>query len=201
MLDETLELCFKGDRDYLHGTDMYNSVVDAVHRCGVTIIGHRMAIHAIARNQCRLSIAAAGEPVTRPDKLVADFSFDVAAGMVAGFLTESADKVECRYPYDEERICALCSTRGGRIRINGATGYSPIEVIVAMTKHLHHVALKERAAKWAFTKLELSRALCADDATRIQLELVHNFNNRLTKSRIESGGAPLGHIYFSLWRS
>jgi len=201
MIARILNLSFKGNRDYLHGTDMYNSIVEIAARQNTPIAGHRLAIHAFARSQCELTMFASGEPLATPAHLVADFSFDTAPGRVTGFLSETGAEVKIRYPYEEERIDALCKTSGGQIRIGGDSGYSPIEVIVTMTKHLHNSALTQPSGKWVFTKLELSRALRADDAKQTAIVLLHNFNNRLTKSQILSGDEAIGHVYFSLWHA
>jgi hypothetical protein len=66
-----------------------------------------------------------------------------------------------------------------------------------MTKQLHY-ALYPTADKWIFTRLDLDRLLQKGDEPSFRIEVEHNFNNRLTKSRISSGPEFIGHIYFTL---
>jgi len=195
-----LQLCFKGARDYLHGTDMYGAIVQAIQagNPGTAGRGFRMAIHGFARRQCRMVLGDPGEALPRPVHAVADFLFRGEGGDVMGELLETEGAVECRYPYDEEEIVGQCVVSGRTITIKGKSRHSAIEVLVAMTKHLHQAVHPGAAGKWVFTKLDLQRLLHPDDAAKFRLDLRQDSNLRLTKTEIFSGGETLGSIYFSL---
>jgi len=195
-----LELRFKGGRDYLHGTDMY----EAISRNALTQLPAsrhwpvKLAVHAFARTRCTLTLKAPAPAAARPESAVADFTIGDGPEAARGWLEETGQPVTERYAYDEPRIVRLCRVEGNRVSIEGDSGYSPIEELVAMTKHLHEQLVPPASARWIFTMLELSRWLEPADAGRLAVEQQQNLRNRLTKSAVTAGGMALGHIYFSL---
>lgn len=200
MIEQPLDLRFKGDRDYLHGTDMYEALQRAARAAGLPVGVHRLSIHGFARTQCRLALGAPGEALAIPENRVAEFSLETSAGRALGYMAETGDRVEGRYPFDEDAIGARACGEARRIVVDGTPPCAPIEVVVALTKKLHNTVLPRAQGKWVFTRIELPRALVPQDAGRIAIELKHNFNDRLTKSGVTSGNEAIGHIYFSLWR-
>jgi hypothetical protein len=193
-----LKLCFKGDRDYLHGTDIYDAVTTALGGRGGGPGGpFRMSIHRIARHQCAMVVADTPEGAGRPSEAVAEFALGSGVARLTGWLIETGDAVACRYPYDEDAVVAAIRLDGEAIILDRAPGYRPIEVIVAMTKRLHYSAVPIEAGRWMFTRLDLKRLLEDEDEGDMRIELKNRLGHRLTRSRIESGGEHIGEIYFS----
>jgi hypothetical protein len=85
-----------------------------------------------------------------------------------------------------------------RARISAPSGFSPIEELVSMTKLLHNRLLPSPGKRWIFSRIDLRRLLERTDAGNMQVILQQNLNNRVTKSRIVSGGNAIGDIFFSL---
>ncbi len=200
MIDELLSLRFKGDRDYLHGTDMYDAVTSAATRDGKEVGRHRFAIHAFARRQCRLLMSSPDIPLDRPQGVAADFTLDTSLGKVTGYLCETERPVDGRYAFDETRIVSRPGTDGSSAQIVSHDACTPIEALVILTKQLHNGALPRPGGKWVFSRLELARALRHDDTNVAGVVLRHNFNDRLTKCEVLCADEAIGHIYFSLWR-
>jgi len=198
-----LHFSFKGNRSYVHGTDIYTAIIMQTNSKydSKTLLSLRLSIHTMAFKDCDLVWAGSGELTDKPDEVVADFVVGLDKGEIAGWLIESDRPIESRYDYDETRIEALCKVRDQAIMITGKTGYSPIEVIVSMTKQLHNRLFPSKDAKWFFTKLELTRPLQNNDSSRFVIEQKHNFKNRLTKSEILCHREVIGQIYFSLVKS
>jgi len=111
---------------------------------------------------------------------------------------ETQELIVERVQYLEQEIVEKCSIKDKAVFIADETPYSAIEVLLAMSKHLHHILYPQADGKWFFARLDLDRLLCPNDAACFQVELVQNLQNRLTKSRILSGDKVIGHIYFSL---
>jgi hypothetical protein len=204
MQNVPIPMCFKGSRTYLHGTDLYNSLCSVVPQAsGLDIAAPlRISIHRLVTHECDMLLSAPGEAIGKPDKVWAEFFFSSNKGQVSGWMHETGRPVQCRYEYAEEMIERKSTVDQAKSLISIAedTGFSPIEVAVAITKKMHYTLIPT-AAKWLFTKLELKRLLKAEDARSLHVRLEHNFNNRLTKSSVISDGAVIGHIYFSLLSS
>lgn len=201
MESQILSLCFKGSRDYLTGADIYDAIVGAavaIHP-DAGAVSHRMAIHAFARRQCRLGVHPPGGAPAKPQGAIADFLFRLPGGDLRGWLSETDQPVTGRRSFDEDAIVGGC--RMDRDEIHWTGGFRanrPIEVLVAMTKAMHYRALPPGGGRWIFTKLEMERGFRDPDGNDLRVSLRHNFQNRLTRSAIESGGIPIGQIYFSL---
>lgn len=194
-------MCFKGSRNYLHGTDLYNALCLHVPQASglATDAPLRIVIHHLVSHECDMLLGGPGETVEKPDKVWAEFSFTSSKGSISGWMSETERPVLCRYEYAEELIekNSTVNATGNQIVIVQDTGFSPIEVAVAMTKKLH-CSLLPVQGKWLFTKLELKRLLNPTDASTLRIKLEHNFNNRLTKSSLTAGDTHIGYIFFSL---
>ena len=190
-----MDLGFKGTRDYLHGTDLYDGTLQALQRVasGFAHGRLRMVIHEFARRQCDLVYATGAAPCPRPEAARAEFWL---SGGVSAWLTESARPVTRRRPYPEHEITAGSRIDGTTIHAGGAPSFSPVEVLVTLTKELH-LALRGRDRRWAFTRLELERPLEDTDVASLQIELLQALGNRLTRCVVRIAREPLGHIFFS----
>jgi hypothetical protein len=196
-----LELRFKGERDYLHGTDIYDAVASALRqREGRADGAFRMSIHRIARRQCAMVVADTPDRAGRPEEAVVEFALGGGGSRLTGWLIETEYEVDCRYSYDEDAVVADTRFDGEAIILDRAPGYRPIEVVVAMTKRLHYSAVPIAAGRWMFTRLDLKRLLEDEDEADMRIELKNRLGHRLTRSRIECRGVHIGEIYFSAVR-
>lgn len=190
-----LELAYKGTRTYLHGTDMYNAIMDHLGRSMPQRVRGplKMVMHEFARNQLDLLYSIGAERCPRPENARLEFSL---SDDVSGWLSETDRPVRSSRPYPENEIVAGSRIEGQAIIAASGASFSAIEVLVSLTKHLHST-LRPGPAGWAFTRLDLQRRLEDSDKDNLQVELLHALGNRLTKSAVRAGPTPLGHIYFS----
>ncbi|MBE0627712.1 MAG: hypothetical protein IH606_23205 [Burkholderiales bacterium] len=199
-----LEMCFKGSRDYLHGTDMFNSVTKALKNLvpARTVEGSSfyLNIHAIARHQCDMHLADdCSDPETKPSgTIVAQFGIQSPDAGIHGWLAETQRPVVRRVPYQEESIEAASRMAGRSIVHVGESPFTPVEVLVAITKVLHSALYPPSRGRWMLTKLEIGALPLSATIEGMRVELLHNLNNRITKSAFFNGSELSGHIYFSL---
>lgn len=193
--------CFKGSRDYLHGTDVYEALAALARlELGPDIRRLRLAIHRFFSTQPEIHwIDPMGGP-SQPRDAVVDFSVEGSGTRASGWLTESGREVDCRIAYEERLIEARCKIAGDAVSVQGDTGFLPIEVAVTMTKFLHAHRLPAASGRWIFTKLDLGQLLEPADAAALAISLVDNLHGRLTKSDIRVAGKRIGSIFFSLVR-
>ena len=197
-----LYFLFKGQRDYVHGTDMYEKIADFVRQSssGLASGEFRMTIHSIVRHQCRLVYSDVGDSGSKPNNAKAEFSFISGNFKIMGWLVETASPVTERYPYVEEKIIEDCSFRENGIITRKTEGYSAIEVVVAMNKHLNVQLFPEAHGKWFFTRIDLKTLLDRQCGETYSVELAGVLGNRMTRSAILINGKAIGYIYFSLVR-
>jgi len=195
-----LNLPYKGDRDYLHGTDMYAETVRVLN--GVkpeALIGKcRMVIHNVAKRQCRLLYTFLSDTAKRPENIIAEFNFISDTGNLMAWLVETLEDITERIPYAESHITENCVLSEQSVKLICRSGFSAIEELVAMNKLLHVTRYPPGESRWYFTRMDLDRLLTANDVGNLQVKLQQNLNNRLTRSEVISHGQIIGHIYFSM---
>ena len=191
------ELGYKGTRGYLHGTDMYNAIIEYLGRIAPQHLNSpvKMVIHDFCRNQCDMLYSIGPDRCPRPDNARLEFYI---SNNISGWLKETDRLVLARRPYPEDEIVANGRIEGQSILAvsDAPYSFSPIEVLVSLTKRLHLI-VRSDAVRWAFTRLELQRPLQGSDSRSLQVELLQSIGNRLTKSAVRVGTVPLGHIFFS----
>ncbi len=195
-----LNFKFKGSRKYVHGPDIYNTMLEnAIARRDPSQIKRvKLVIHAFASHQCQLLVGRPGESFNKPDHLIADLTLVTAEGNVTSALVETGQSINDTYSFDEGKIEALCKISGQSITINGDSGFSSVEVAVSMTKQLHNRLFPRKDGKWIVTGYDLTRPLAPEDSANLTVHFRHNFNDRLTKSELMSRRKAIGNIFFSL---
>lgn len=195
---QRLTLTLKAERTYLQGPDMYTGVLDCLSaRHGRdTITAIDISFHRMAHRAVDLHFALcphAGQPV-------AVCSYRAGAATYKVFLYESADAVTGRSDYDEAAIVRHLDTDVESMSGSwkDRSSYCDMEVWVALTKALHQRALPELSGKWLFARGQFPsyQRESADGERRLQI--VSNFQNRLTRTMLYRDGVAAGVIYFSL---
>lgn len=194
-----LSLQFKGSRDYLHGTDFYEAIVNAAAaEKGLAETAVKLSIHHLSRRQ--VSLHWQEGQAARPSDAAVVFRLAAPGGAapVEGWLSETEATVDGRYPYNEDEAVSPALVEGETIAFAQETPYKPIEILVAMTKRLHYTIMPISAGKWMFTRLDLDRRLRKQDTGALTVRLANRLGQRLTKSEVQVSGRRIGDIYFSV---
>ncbi|MEW6521159.1 MAG: hypothetical protein AB1461_17290 [Thermodesulfobacteriota bacterium] len=130
---------------------------------------------------------------------VATLSFEAAGASWHGTLVEEPDEPTCRHPYDEESIVAQCRVNQSErsIVLTGEQPFTPIEVIVSMTKALHQSLFPNASGRWVFCRWESDHWPPASPLANVSVMLTHALGTRLTKSTVVVCGEQIGLVYFS----
>ena len=196
-----LELDFKGARTYIQGPDMLNAAIATTsHQINITkfkqfnFIIHRMTSHNLS-----LRLVQGKQPLVDDQMPVATLSFEARDLYWQATLIEEPGEPPCRFPYDEDSIIALCSTNHieRSIRLESAPAFTPIEVIVAMTKALHQTLYPDAPGKWVFCRWESQCWPITSTLNGLTIILSKTLGSRLTKSAVVSNGERIGWVYFS----
>jgi len=192
------DFCFKGERNYVQGPDIYNQLI----KCLVEKYLHepkcfKLSLHRLVRKNCLLVYGRENEELNEPENYCANLSFIDKDIFYKGYVIEDEKEIYCRYPYNEEAINKLLEMSSNKVCLLYKSPLSFIETIVAMNKKLHY-EICSREGKWLFTKLELKKIPKENTGVGITIKLVKNFKNFMTKSKIYYREKELGYIYFSL---
>lgn len=190
---ETLPICFKGERDYLHGTDIIQAIWD--HCLAADWQHFDIKFNGLSRHALRW--VAAGQDPSAPVSL----RWQAGESVKQAQLWPTSEVISCRQPFDEDKIDQACvlEPSASSLTLTADTGYRWIDNLVIMNKLLLHTLLPEAPGKWLFTRLVLTQAPPKPTvSTGLTLVFKKNFHYRLTQTDIVCDGVCIGQIYFSL---
>jgi len=187
-----LEFCFKGNRKYVHGTDIFLKLIEEYNN---NIEKIDIAFHGITVNNMTFFTE---KPLNKDIKVA--FRYVDGDMKIKYFGVENNHTITCQYDYDEEKIVnnTTIMRSGESITLDTQTEYSFIEHIVAMNKALLEELYSDIQGKWYFTRLQLKHNITMSTISSLRLHLKSNFQFKLTKSSIVVNNTEIGFIYFSL---
>jgi hypothetical protein len=187
-----LNLPFKGNREYLHGTDIFMALVEWVNARGsLSIIFYRLSKGPfIAGEVDRKELAQ----IRQNGDLVAVFAWqDINDRQHLMAVVEDVNKSEeRRVPYDETNVTAGSIIKGCQIQQVEATSWTFIERIVALNKKLLIDWTGE--AIWLFTRLDITDLPKKTNSIKIEVE--GKRRAQLLKSAVVVDDFKIGYIYF-----
>lgn len=194
MQKHSLKFCFKGSRNYIHGTDIFNKFYDLLQDEMIDA-AIDLSFHGVAKTNMDVTTHKPNE-----DRLLkAAFKYnDLSGNRKVLYAVENGQTIECRYDYYEEEIYkhSKLDIKNQTIVLSIDTSYTFVEKSVALNKYLLEKIFPEVDGKWYFTRFQLSQI--SECLFPLRLELKANFNFKLTKTEIFVENKSVGFIYFSL---
>ena len=189
-MNTVLSFCFKGERNYVHGTDIVAKLFSHFPQNNITDVD--MKFNDITSTNLLLVDGNEAENA----KVNIRVKLDGEEKLMQ--LVESGEPINCRYEYDEYQIInkTKIDLKLKQICLTESTEYNACENFVAMNKHLLQKLYPDEKGKWYFTRLE-QKIMIKNDAL-ITVKLIKNFNFRLTKSDIILNGKVIGSVYFTM---
>ena len=191
-----LKLQFKGNRNYLHGSDIYNESLTWLKLKRGNVESIDFSFHHIASHQLRAILGIFPEGIDP----VAICLFTVNGFREQLYIVESDHVVTGRYHYPEEEIVSQMeidlTTRC--CILQGGFTYSDIELWVAMAKAMHYKVFPLISGKWIFVRGRFPKYEFRSQSLERKLCIVSSFNNKLTKSEVFLNNQMVGEIYFSV---
>jgi hypothetical protein len=194
-----LELPFRGERTYLHGTDLHQAIVAAL---GEDLPAGPVSItfHSLLNQLPDLVCSTESLRHLREDPT---FRGEVRLG--GGDTVLNAALMESTRPATERKICnenevaaaAVVDETAKSATLEAGQIGNLIERIVFLNKHLHLKLLPHLSPKWLFARLELTAPLPAEPPRQLSLVLKQVLGNRFTRSDILFDGQRFGSISFS----
>lgn len=152
-----LEMKYKGNRNYLHGTDFFNDITDNLFaRFSIGAI-KKLSFKSFARNQCDLVL---NERPGQDKHVVGNGIWRKSEGDEIKFwIVETDLPVLSRYPFDEDGLVAPSCIEGNTISLVAGNDYSAIENIVALTKKLNYALTPDVKGKWVFGQIDMVKPM------------------------------------------
>jgi len=197
LYEKTVTFQFKGKRNYVHGTDIYDAALEIIkEHFGLYPLKFTGSFHLLLANDGLFRIYEADHDLkdTNPHAL---FLFTINDSNYKILLLPAPRKVTDSYEYDENRVLHKAQLSTNRIHKTFSSAYTYMEQIVAMTKKLHLIIYPETS--WLFTRIQLSNFLdpIMYFHKTLTVEFEKNFYNKLTQSSIALDNEPGGSIYFT----
>lgn len=185
-----LNFCFKGNRHYIHGTDIIESVIKAMK--GECIKSIDIKFNGLSTRNLNL--------IEGNQSHNAKVNIHIVQNKEEKFyqLVERKEKVKCRVEYNEENIIKKLQLNLNKkeVSLKEHTKHSLYENLIAMNKYLLQKLYPDQKGKWYLTRLE--QKLPIDNNSLIKVRFIKNFNFRIAKSDILLNEKTIGSVYFSM---
>lgn len=189
---QTLTLCFLGQRDYLHGTTLFDAL-RPWYENGTHIQAKLGRLMKTDRVQVELLPGGGGTEV--------NYSATLCWGEVGtehriGVMPLEPSPSPERVPFDEESIVRRAQFEDRSVTVTDPQGESLIRMMVALNKALlFRILTPPLPGQWVFTRLELETAPISFQ--QVSLRFRSNVGVAAVTSSIEVDGRNLGTLMFS----
>lgn len=200
MKNVNLSVCFKGARQYIHGTDMLDQCIALlIERFAGVMEQVDFLIRRMTDRNLFLSLYPAELAPALEEQDVAVLRFVVAGRNWDARISCAEDSPDCRINYDEDAVVASCSfdSFARKVELRQEVGYTVVETLVATTKALHLRVFPDIQSGWMFCRLTSPVWPPAESLEGGSVQLTQTLGTRLTRSEVSCAGKVLGQIYFS----
>jgi len=189
-----LGLTYKGERHYIHGSDLFNAVQFAAQGMpgGEGAYISRLGFNHFAYHQCELYL----DECVGSNSTVAEGELKFSDGTDKRFcLREGTRKPTARNPYDEDSMVTVAAYSGQSATLQAPINYTTIEVVIALTKVLNYRLATPKQGKWVFGKIELSQSL-PEIRKFITVTRTKAIPGRFSVNQIDIDGGIVGSVQF-----
>jgi len=190
-MSEILKFVFKGGRNYVHGTSLFNALVQAAEQRGLAEGTINVSFkHMIRKPVC---VLAQRLPNTE-DAVVASLS-PVGAESVTLCINEASEAEEAdRQEFDEAEVCRGAVLGDKHIVHENPCHQDRIELLVSLCKKMHKECI-DGSKKWVFSRYEGRFPIPVPE--KVELRITKQVGTRLTCSDVLVNDQKIGNMYFS----
>lgn len=198
LLKENLNLCFKGERDYIYASDVFAKTSDILkkHFPNKTIQHIDFSTHKKAHHDIEMLLVEQSE--NRKENLHAIYNFEVDAKKYSVQLQETDIEISCKTEYDEQSLFNSfeLDTENKIITTNKQYDYSLMDVITSLNKMLLNNLFDENKKGWLSVRTKMD-SLPLNNYEKLQVNFIKNFANRYFQSNIIIDNNVIGQIFFT----
>lgn len=196
MSETTLDVPFKGRRDYLHSTSIWNAIASQfIHAGRPPATRLAVSFRRLIVRQPILSFPFRDR--TLPGVSVGDVVLITGDARETGILKTSDLLVARRVEDYEDGIRGNVEIEGNRASFAGKPDtMTAVEVIVAVIKFLHERSVS-RDVKWLATRLDLPLNLTLSATDKLDVAITHKTATLATMSDVFVDGSWCGKVAFN----
>lgn len=192
MLNPLPSMKYKGEREYLHGTDLYQAILAFFLKKEEGGYIKKLAFRDFARNQCDISLHRTIED----KKLICHGIWAMPNSQnIAFYVYESGRSVFDRYPYNEDDVCSGFQIEPNIIKNLYQSQYTLMENIIALTKLWHYRTFPLASGKWVFGQLS-STSKIFNEGKEIKILNKQNIPNKFTRNEVFIDNENVGEVRF-----
>ena len=198
--EEIIAFKFKGNRQYVHGTDIIDSVIKKVEeKFGEYPDSIKGSFHRRLKSHGKIRIYPQSKAL-KDITYNSLFTIEVKEKEYLVTLSQTDRPIKSAYTYDEEAVTLGMVYRDKSVQITVNNNYSFIEQIVALTKKLHLNIYPNSIGNWFFTKIQMQLSIAPKliPGRYLMIKARKNFHNKLTQNLIYLDTEFIGDIWFSL---
>ena len=188
---------FRGQRDYVHSTDIYEEIVAGAHSRRLVPSGkidlhirRKISHRPIYRFTHQALAGAEASAYSRIELNGSEWLVEVI---------ETPQLVTSSRVYDEQRIFDASFIEQKSISLRKDVGMRPIEVVTALSVKLHRILFPPGPQeRWLLGRLELSRPLSGRDAEFLTIEIERRLGKKITRARAIAEERQIGALTFML---
>lgn len=190
-MSKILKFGFKGNRNYVHGTSLFNALVQAAEERGLSEGKINVSFkHMIHNPVCVLEERSP----TSADSVVARISGKDGKSYQLCINEASETDVAERQEFDENEVC-----RGAVLGEKSIVQETPhhqdrIELLVSLCKKMHQACIDD-PKKWVFSRFDGQFPIPAPH--KVELRITKKVGTRLTCSDVLVNNEKIGDMYFS----
>ena len=203
MNKKVLKFKYKGNRNYVHGTDIINETIKHLNYLGYFPDSFEISFKNLIRTDLEICVFNIDDDIGEnlmSEDVVAFATFKYAKKTYTISYKKTQKQTKGNYPFSEDLIIkkTILNQEKKSITYSSKNNYTIIELIVVMNKHLLTKLNPNESGKWYFGKLKLQKNVLAEKFSKIQIILIKNMGVRYTQSLIKVDGSKVGFIFFSM---
>lgn len=187
-----LNTSFKGNRKYLQGGDLFNSVNSFLEN---KFSNNNIYIKNLKFNRFTYTAVSISFQNENPQDRIAEGEFIVDGELNKFYLQKTNVSPKDRVDFDEESMIKRACFEGVQAKLSVPLEFSAIEVIVSLTKALNYKLESPKSGKWVFGRVDLFSGLPKINSNLI-IRNIKNISGRFSINEIIIDGILVGNIQF-----
>lgn len=179
---------FKGDRNYIHGSDIFDDLEQWLKKQGKYI--QELSFRSFSDKHLACVFSEPADEIKAEGK-----ALDSEGKQTLFWLIETSQPVVERYPFDEDAITSHAQITGKTIEASATDTYSVIEQVIALTKALNYSLTPDIDGKWVFGQLRLKETL-PEEAQHFVIRQKTLLGGRFSTQEIKLDDRVVGDIRF-----
>ncbi|WP_029653219.1 hypothetical protein [Marinobacter daepoensis] len=190
-MSEVLKFVFKGDRNYIQGTSLFNALIEVAGRIGLSKGKINVSFkHMIHNPVCILEQRAPTAADAVVAKIVRTDGESYSLCINAAAETEEAVRQE----FDEPEAFRGAIVGDRSIAQDNPHHTDKIELLVSLCKKMHQECV-DSAKKWVFSRYDGQFPI--PHMEKVELRITKQVGTRLTCSDVLVNGEKIADMYFS----